>query len=542
MVHFHRVGSSFDKSVYSERIQPEMTSPREVESTGNPFYNVGFDETSHPFHSRGVTWRSTGKEEDPGDEMDPGGESSGSERGGKEEESDSESEDSEVETSKSEKSLDRTGGGKEEIQAEDSGSETEETKDLKAEEPAKDGSVDEVDKLGSDAAERNVSDEVDSVDCFGHKAAEVQEGVKVENPVERAGGKPDELKTSGAAIIQATIAVLTAMTLLDGFGDEKGERFGAGAKKLESLAERLGSAWSDPEWQGVAAHAYDTRNSRLRDLIEQMADADKTMAHRVSEHAEKITATRIALGTNIGFLTACGFVAAYLESLGQLAASIALQIQVCTPALGVCATMQGLLIKHAEQTASSIHDAIAHYHQVSAGASAMRPAMSLTGGAPTGAGPTGGGVGRPTHRTPRVTPDEPTIPPGALAGPATPENHTDDPGDRRPTPPPPRPHPVSAIPHTAAQTTNAGLPATPSMPVQPRRSAAPTPARPGATPQTPTPPENTPKTTRTATRTTDADDQTTAATTNHPSRRAPINDNHATSHTQQPQNPTTRTG
>ncbi|MGV7892637.1 hypothetical protein PJN23_29200, partial [Mycobacterium kansasii] len=53
-----------------------------------------------------------------------------------------------------------------------------------------------------------------------------------------------------AWIIQETVAVLTVMTLLDGFGDEKGKKFAAGAAQFDRVAEELAKAVAGQGWQG----------------------------------------------------------------------------------------------------------------------------------------------------------------------------------------------------------------------------------------------------------------------------------------------------
>ncbi|BBX75179.1 hypothetical protein MSHI_30850 [Mycobacterium shinjukuense] len=178
------------------------------------------------------------------------------------------------------------------------------------------------------------------------------------------GDQPD--KWSDAFIIYTAIMMITAMTLLDGFGDENGARFGSGSAKLGRIADQLPAASAHHGWQGLAAEAYDAQNTGLRELITQMAEADKRIQHLVQDHADQITHTRIALGTSIGFLTVCALVAEALQRLGLLSLSLKYQILVCTPVLITCATMQAVLVEHSQQTASSIREATHRYQRVSA--------------------------------------------------------------------------------------------------------------------------------------------------------------------------------
>ncbi len=320
------------------------------------------------------------------------------------------------------------------------------------------------------------------------------------------GDQPD--KWSDAFIIYTAIMMITAMTLLDGFGDENGARFGSGSAKLGRIADQLPAASAHHGWQGLAAEAYDAQNTGLRELITQMAEADKRIQHLVQDHADQITHTRIALGTSIGFLTVCALVAEALQRLGLLSLSLKYQILVCTPVLITCATMQAVLVEHSQQTASSIREATHRYQRVSAAAGA---ASSPGNRQHTTVKPTDAGAGRPRNATPRVDPEDRAITSGAkAAGRVAPRPRRRD----------------GAGVHTAVGVGGVGLPLRPvaaGIAAQPARPERPAWARPAAPPTPAAAGEPAPAAARTRGDDHDVEHRDRAGAGGHRGGRAPVN-------------------
>ncbi|VBA54443.1 ESX-1 secretion-associated protein EspA [Mycobacterium pseudokansasii] len=169
----------------------------------------------------------------------------------------------------------------------------------------------------------------------------------------------------GGWIIQGTVAVLTGLALLDGFGDEKGRKFAVGGERFEHIAQELAKAVPGQGWQGVASQAYAARIGDVRRVVEQMAQADKGMAQLVDRHGRQVDITREVLATFAAFLgLVCLRIALLLEEAGQFKASLIFQLSVCSPALAAGGTAQSVLMEHSRMTAAKIHGAIGGYRRV----------------------------------------------------------------------------------------------------------------------------------------------------------------------------------
>ncbi|WP_136627692.1 EspA/EspE family type VII secretion system effector, partial [Mycobacterium pseudokansasii] len=305
-------------------------------------------------------------------------------------ESESDEEDSELLTREEDERLTAAQGGKEE---------TQESREAWArqqesfEESKKNGqNLIQEESEESESAPENVGDEIRLAEenpDVGEKSDleyEFSEGKEVApgeqsspaleelDVVDGPGEKAFQLSEKGwgrglleAWIIQETVAVLTVMTLLDGFGDEKGKKFAAGAAQFDRVAEELAKAVAGQGWQGVAAQAYATRNSEVHWVALQMADADKRMRRLLERHGEQVTETREVLGTFTAFLgTVCMAVAVGLAKMGRYEASLIFQISVCSAALGACGGAQGKLIAHSKKTAAGVDGAISSYQRLAA--------------------------------------------------------------------------------------------------------------------------------------------------------------------------------
>ncbi len=84
---------------------------------------------------------------------------------------------------------------------------------------------------------------------------------------------------------------------------DTGEGLAAGVGAFRGASEILGSAGSDPGWQGAAAQAYDDRNTEQQARTEKMANLDAQFADLLKTQATQVRHLRYEMAGIAAFLT-----------------------------------------------------------------------------------------------------------------------------------------------------------------------------------------------------------------------------------------------
>jgi hypothetical protein len=95
------------------------------------------------------------------------------------------------------------------------------------------------------------------------------------------------------AILAAALTIHGALILLNGFGEPNtGDGLTTGAVVFQDVSALLGSAGSDPGWQGVGAQSYDRQNSEQQNRTDQMAALDTQLAGLLQSQATEVKKLR----------------------------------------------------------------------------------------------------------------------------------------------------------------------------------------------------------------------------------------------------------
>ena len=132
------------------------------------------------------------------------------------------------------------------------------------------------------------------------KGGDARQKIDYENdPAVQEGQAPEEGvdKASAMWILAAASAIHTAACLLNGFGKpDEGDGLAQGAEVFQDASAILGSAGSDPGWQGGGAQTYDRRNSEQRTRADEMAALDTELAGLLQTQAAEVTKLRGEMG------------------------------------------------------------------------------------------------------------------------------------------------------------------------------------------------------------------------------------------------------
>jgi len=189
------------------------------------------------------------------------------------------------------------------------------------------------------------------------------------------------------SILVAALGIHVSTLMLTGFplakgGYEKGEGLRTGAGKFQDVSADLGSAGSDPGWQGPAAQSYDARNTEQQNRTNRMAELDTHLAELVQDQEAQVKQLRKQLGMNTtqfvaGFPLAFGIWA--IESAPAPVAGprcMAFQAGIAATVLGADVgfmTQQG---HRSQQTGKAMQTVADGYNQIAAEAQAALPLHS----------------------------------------------------------------------------------------------------------------------------------------------------------------------
>jgi len=189
------------------------------------------------------------------------------------------------------------------------------------------------------------------------------------------------------SILVAALGIHVSTLMLTGFplakgGYEKGEGLRTGAGKFQDVSADLGSAGSDPGWQGPAAQSYDARNTEQQNRTNRMAELDTHLAELVQDQEAQVKQLRKQLGMNTAQFVA-GFPLAFgiwaIESAPAPVAGprcMAFQAGIAATVLGADVgfmTQQG---HRSQQTGKAMQTVADGYNQIAAEAQAALPLHS----------------------------------------------------------------------------------------------------------------------------------------------------------------------
>jgi hypothetical protein len=177
-------------------------------------------------------------------------------------------------------------------------------------------------------------------------------------------------------VLFLTSAAHTSASLLNGFGaPDTGDELTASAGVFQDSSEFLGSAGSDPAWQGPAAQSYDERNIEQQNRSNQMALLDTELANLLQTQAAQVIKLRNAMYVITGTLAAAWPVAwqLYVQPIAGPAVSKWFQIGTAIAVLGADIGLQTEQGFRSQQTGAAMEKLAASYTQFDHAAQTLSP-------------------------------------------------------------------------------------------------------------------------------------------------------------------------
>jgi hypothetical protein len=179
---------------------------------------------------------------------------------------------------------------------------------------------------------------------------------------------------SSPAILAVALSLHSALMLLNGFGGPTtGDGLTTGAVVFQDVSALLGSAGSDPGWQGVGAQSYDRQNSKQRARTDQMAALDTELANLLQTQATEVKKLRnemyIVGGTLAGAIPAAW--ALYKIPVYGPAISTAFQTATAIACLGADTYRQTQQGMRSQKTGAAMDNVAGGYAQIAADAEAQ---------------------------------------------------------------------------------------------------------------------------------------------------------------------------
>ena len=179
-------------------------------------------------------------------------------------------------------------------------------------------------------------------------------------------------------ILAAAIAIHGASFFTTGIASgppDAGDGLAAGVDAFQGASEILGSAGSDPGWQGAAALSYDDRNIEQQSRTNQMADLDTELAGLLETQAAEVKKLRNDMYIVLATLTAAIPTAWALYKIPPHGPAMSTWFQIgtataCLSADTVLLTKQG---QRSQETGAAIDNVASRYGQITAQAQASLP-------------------------------------------------------------------------------------------------------------------------------------------------------------------------
>jgi hypothetical protein len=197
-----------------------------------------------------------------------------------------------------------------------------------------------------------------------------------------ANNAPDGWDTAekwATRILAAAITIHVASMFTTGIASgppDAGDGLAAGVDAFQGASEILGSAGSDPGWQGPAAQSYNARNTEQQTRTDQMAALDTDLASLLQAQAAEVEKLRKDMYIVLGVLTSAKPIAMMLYKITPpVGPQLSTSYQIATA--GACLTATtGLLSAQrvrSNKTGAALNNVAESYSQIADAAVAARP-------------------------------------------------------------------------------------------------------------------------------------------------------------------------
>ena len=178
-------------------------------------------------------------------------------------------------------------------------------------------------------------------------------------------------------ILAAAIAIHVASMFTTGLASgppDAGDGLAAGVDAFQGASEILGSAGSDPGWQGPAAQSYNARNTEQQNRTNQMAALDTELATLLQTQAAEVKKLRIDMYIVLSVLITAKPIAMMLYKTPAVGPQLSTTYQIATA--GAClTTTTGLLSAQrvrSNKTGAALNNVAESYAQIADAAVAAR--------------------------------------------------------------------------------------------------------------------------------------------------------------------------
>ncbi len=179
-------------------------------------------------------------------------------------------------------------------------------------------------------------------------------------------------------ILAAAIATHVASMFTTGLASgppDAGDGLAAGVDAFQGASEILGSAGSDPGWQGPAAQSYNARNTEQQTRTDQMAALDTQLATLLQTQAAEVEKLRKDMYIVLSVLITAKPIAMMLYKTPAVGPQLSTTYQIATA--GACLTATtGLLSAQrvrSNKTGAALNNVAESYSQIADAAVAARP-------------------------------------------------------------------------------------------------------------------------------------------------------------------------
>jgi len=181
-----------------------------------------------------------------------------------------------------------------------------------------------------------------------------------------------------AVAITTHVASMFTTGLASGPPDA-GDGLAAGVDAFQGASEILGSAGSDPGWQGPAAQSYNTRNTEQQGRTNQMAALDTQLATLLQTQAAEVEKLRKDMYIVLSVLITAKPIAMMLYKITPpVGPQLSTTYQIATAA-ACLTTTTGLLSAQrvrSNKTGAALNNVASRYSQIADAAQAARPLHS----------------------------------------------------------------------------------------------------------------------------------------------------------------------
>ncbi|WP_287039505.1 EspA/EspE family type VII secretion system effector [Mycobacterium sp.] len=180
-------------------------------------------------------------------------------------------------------------------------------------------------------------------------------------------------------IIQAGLAVIQQMELLNGFGSpERGDKLKA---SLVPSIDTIVAAFPTDSWAGAGAQAYAAVNAKHLEHVEEMARADELLRNILQREASEVEDTRLVLASVKNFLIfVCIPIALYLKSFPGVGETLSISFQLSIVGMAVTGARaaQATMVARSVDNASQLRDLNARYRKIESTAKPSGTSFSLS--------------------------------------------------------------------------------------------------------------------------------------------------------------------